>query len=74
MAGEDRRMIALQLTGFAKVGGPLTKRIIPAADGTLHSDGSVCVTSARYARPLIFDTDNRRAFTASAAPGPDEAA
>jgi hypothetical protein len=46
----------VEITGFAKPGGPLTKRIKLAADGSLHSDGSACVMSVGWARRLRFDT------------------
>ena len=46
----------IEITGFAKSGGPLTKRITVAADGSLHSDGSACVMSAGSACRLRFDT------------------
>jgi hypothetical protein len=35
----------MQITLFAKGGGPLTKRIYLAPDGSLKSDGSACVMS-----------------------------
>jgi hypothetical protein len=34
---------ALELTGFTKANGPLTKRISLAPDGSVKSDGSACV-------------------------------
>ena len=40
----------IELTGFAKHGGPLTKRISLGADGTVCSDGSLCVMAAGSAR------------------------
>ena len=46
----------IEITGFAKSGGPLTKRITVAADGSLHSDGSACVMSSGCAYRLQFDT------------------
>ena len=36
-------MSAVELTGFTKANGPLTKRISLAADGTVKSDGSACL-------------------------------
>ena len=36
-------MTAVELTGFTKANGPLTKRISLTADGTVKSDGSACV-------------------------------
>jgi hypothetical protein len=36
----------IEITGFAKSDGPLTKRITLALDGELRSDGSACVMSA----------------------------
>lgn len=33
----------IEITGFTKHGGPLTKRISLGADGTLCSDGSECI-------------------------------
>jgi hypothetical protein len=35
----------IEITRFAKVGGPLTKRISLSPDGTLKSDGSACLMS-----------------------------
>ena len=35
----------IEITGFAKDGGPLTKRITLSADGKIRSDGSACVMS-----------------------------
>jgi hypothetical protein len=46
---------ALQLTIFAKTGGPLTKRISLAEDGSLKSDGSACVMSRGTARRFGFE-------------------
>jgi hypothetical protein len=43
-------MNAIELTGFTKSNGPLTKRIALAADGTLRSDGSGCVMTHGEAR------------------------
>ena len=39
-------MSDVKITRFCKVGGPLTKRIALAADGTIASDGSACTMSA----------------------------
>ncbi len=39
-------MAAIELTGFVKRGGPLTKRISLGPDGEPVSDGSACVMSA----------------------------
>lgn len=36
---------AVEFTVFNKIGGPLTKRISIASDGSIHSDGSACVMS-----------------------------
>src|SRR5215831_2765310 len=36
-------MSAIELTGFTKANGPLTKLISLAPDGTVKSDGSACV-------------------------------
>jgi hypothetical protein len=41
-----------ELTLFAKSGGPLTKRISLAADGSLVSDGSACLMTYGEARPV----------------------
>jgi hypothetical protein len=38
-------MSAAELTVFTKIGGPLTKRISIAPDGSIISDGSACVMS-----------------------------
>jgi len=43
-------VIASEITLFAKSGGPLTKRISLAADGSLKSDGSACVMALGTAR------------------------
>jgi hypothetical protein len=40
----------VEITVFVKSGGPLTKRIRLAADGSLASDGSACVMSRGSAR------------------------
>jgi hypothetical protein len=40
----------IELTGFTKHGGPLTKRISLAADGSLCSDGSQCQMAAGSAQ------------------------
>jgi len=39
-------MNAAEITGFIKSGGPLTKKISLAKDGSIFSDGSGCVMSA----------------------------
>ena len=36
-------MTVVELTGFTKANGRLTKRISLAADGTVKSDGSACI-------------------------------
>jgi hypothetical protein len=41
-----------EITAFTKTGGPLTKRISLAADGTIISDGSACVISRGTARRI----------------------
>ena len=46
----------IEITGFTKIGGPLTKRISLSADGELDSDGGACVMSAGLARRLTFKT------------------
>src|SRR5262245_6118800 len=43
-------VIASEFTVFTKSGGPLTKRISLAADGSLKSDGSACVMAHGAAR------------------------
>ena len=43
-------MSASEITLFAKSGGPLTKRISLAADGSLRSDRSACVMAHGQAR------------------------
>ena len=40
----------IEITGIAKIGGPLTKRISLDEDGKLVSDGSACVMSSGRAR------------------------
>ena len=52
----------IEITTLAKTGGPLTKRISLAPDGSLHSDGSACVMSAGQAQRAKFD--NLTAFAA----------
>ncbi len=47
---------AIEITVLAKVGGPLTKRISLASDGSLNSDGSACVMSTGRAERAAFDT------------------
>jgi hypothetical protein len=44
----------MQVTVIAKSGGPLTKRILLAPDGSLSSDGSACVMSRGTAKRFIF--------------------
>jgi len=44
----------MQVTIIAKSGGPLTKRISLAADGSLTSDGSACVMSRGTAKRFTF--------------------
>ena len=46
---------ALEITGFIKKGGLLTKRISLSADGGLISDGSACLMSTGYAWRQRFD-------------------
>jgi hypothetical protein len=46
----------IEITILGKSGGPLTKRIALAADGSLHSDGSACLMSSGLAGRLRFDT------------------
>ena len=56
----------IEITGFAKTGGPLTKRITVAADGSLHSDGSACVMSvAGPAAPVRHARRIRRVHRSS---------
>ena len=45
----------IEITTLTKTGGPLTKRISLASDGTLHSNGSACVMSAGSAQRAQFD-------------------
>jgi hypothetical protein len=45
-------MAAVELTGFTKANGPLTKRISLAPDGTMNSDGSACVMGRGIAQRL----------------------
>src|SRR5258708_21022527 len=42
---DDLPVPPIELTRLTKVGGPLTKRISLAADGTLLNDGAACVMS-----------------------------
>ena len=46
----------IELTGFTKIGGPLTKRISLGANEALCSDGSACVMSSRAATRLRLNT------------------
>ena len=60
----------MQVTIIAKSGGPLTKRISLAADGSLTSDGSACVMSRGTAKRFTFSgveqfADLDRAFRAA---------
>jgi hypothetical protein len=41
-----------EITAFTKTGGPLTKRISLAADGSIISDGSACVMSRGTAQRI----------------------
>jgi hypothetical protein len=47
---EDVQASEITITLFAKSGGPLTKRISLAKDGTLVSDGSACIMAHGTAR------------------------
>jgi len=47
---------AFELVGLTKAGGPLTKRISLAADGSLRSDGSACKMAEGHAYRLEFDS------------------
>lgn len=53
---ETARSALIEITGFVKIGGPLTKRISLSPDGGLRSDGSACVMSRGVARRLRFKT------------------
>jgi hypothetical protein len=44
----------MEVAIIAKSGGPLTKRISLAADGSLKSDGSACVMSRGTAKRFTF--------------------
>jgi hypothetical protein len=44
-----------EITRLTKAGGPLTKRISLADDGSVKSDGSACVMSEGQARRVTFD-------------------
>jgi hypothetical protein len=44
----------MEVAIIAKGGGPLTKRISLAADGSLKSDGSACVMSRGTAKRFTF--------------------
>jgi hypothetical protein len=46
----------IQLTHFAKTGGPLTKPISLAADGSLRSDGSECIMRKGTAKRVVCAT------------------
>src|SRR4051812_22487611 len=48
-------MNKVEITGLAKAGGPLTKRISLTPDGLLHSDGSACVMTEGEACRATFD-------------------
>ena len=59
----------LEITGFTKHGGPLTKRISLAADGSLCSDGSACVMGSGDAqRVRLSDLDALARLIAQLAP------
>jgi hypothetical protein len=47
---KDATQLAAEITAFTKSGGPLTKRIRLAADGSITSDGSECVMARGVAR------------------------
>jgi hypothetical protein len=46
----------IELTVFTKAGGPLTKQILLASDGSIKADGSACVMSRGAARRFRFDS------------------
>ena len=45
----------IEIITLAKEGGPLTKRISLAADGSLHSDGSGCVMARGSGRRVRLE-------------------
>jgi len=47
--------VPFEITVFRKDGGPLTKRISLALDGSIKSDGSQCIMSHGTARRFRFD-------------------
>jgi hypothetical protein len=47
---KDATQLAVEITALTKSGGPLTKRIRLAADGSITSDGSECVMARGIAR------------------------
>src|SRR6266699_4900581 len=47
--------VPIEVTGFTKTGGPLTKRISLSEEGKLLSDASACVMSAGIAWRATFD-------------------
>jgi hypothetical protein len=47
--------LEIEITKLTKVGGPLTKRISMAADGTLLNDGSACIMSQGSAERIKID-------------------
>ena len=46
----------IEITGIAKVGGALTKRISLAPDGSLRSDGSECIMAKGTAKRVTCAT------------------
>ena len=59
----------IELVKFTKTGGPLTKRISLASDGTLVSDGSACVmTHGTAERVKITGIDELAALIGSLHP------
>jgi len=46
----------IELTVFTKAGGPLTKHIFLASDGSIKADGSACVMSRGAAKRFRFDS------------------
>src|SRR4051794_31102532 len=48
----------IEITVLTKTGGPLTKRISLAPDGSLCSDGSACVMSTGAGTRATFDSLN----------------
>jgi hypothetical protein len=53
--GGDAMTAPFEITRFQKERGALTKRIVPAADGSVQSDASPCLMSRGFARRVRLE-------------------